>query len=60
MINTGPLLALTGSLGILIKAKRSGHLSSVAHAISKMNARGIRLSEKLIQLALKLSGEQIK
>jgi predicted nucleic acid-binding protein len=50
-------LKLTGSLGILIHAKKSGHPICLAEAIKKMRRRGIWVSDNLIAHALKLAGE---
>ena len=46
-------LQLTGSLGILIRAKQDGFDFSMPDAIHKMKSRGIFLSSKVIDLALK-------
>ncbi len=50
-------LQITGSLGILIRAKREGHGISLSDAIPRMQERGIHLSHRVIKAALKLSGE---
>ncbi len=45
-------LSLTGSVGIIIRAKREGHLHvSLQEIINKMQKQGIHLSEKLISFA---------
>ena len=46
-------LSLTGSIGILIRASKEGHLFSMSDAIKKMQARGIWLSDSVISFALK-------
>ena len=46
-------LKLTGSLGILMKAKREGYDIDISHAIERMQNQGIRLSDSLIQAVLK-------
>lgn len=51
-------LTLTGSIGILIRAHREGHLFSMQGAIKNMQARGIWLSENVISVALKESEKQ--
>lgn len=45
-------LTVTGSLGILIKAKRTGHLVNLPDAIARMRQHGIWLSAELIRAAL--------
>ena len=50
-------MSLTGSLGVLIRAKREGYPILLSKAISKMQSHGIRLSDRLIALALKQAGE---
>lgn len=50
-------LQLTGSVGILLRAKREGHLASVKTALERMRMHGIWLSEKVLQVALREAGE---
>jgi predicted nucleic acid-binding protein len=50
-------LSLTGSIGILLRAKREGYLLSIKTAIQKMLERNIRLSQTVIDFALKEAGE---
>ncbi len=50
-------LSLTGSIGILIKAKNYGYLSSMKNAISEMKNKGIYLSDNIIEFALKHTNE---
>lgn len=50
-------LSLTGSIGILLRAKREGYPVSMQQAIQSMRNRGIRLSEKVIAFALEQAGE---
>jgi predicted nucleic acid-binding protein len=50
-------LSLTGSIGILLRAKRQGYSFSMGQAISQMLNRGIRLSPTVINFALEQSGE---
>ena len=45
-------LSLTGSIGILIRAKREGYSFSMPEAIERMKKKGIRLSERVIRVAL--------
>ncbi len=53
-------LRVTGSLGILIRAKRDGHLSLLSDVIRSMRDRGIRLSADVERLALEEAGEILK
>lgn len=50
-------LSLTGSIGILLRAKREGYPISIQEAISQMLNRGIRLSPTVINFALLQAGE---
>ena len=50
-------LSVTGSIGILLRAKREGYPLSMQQAIQKMLNRGIRLSTTVINFALEQSGE---
>ena len=45
-------LTLTGSIGILIKAKQSGFAVDVPHALARMRRQGIWLSDRVVQFAL--------
>ena len=50
-------LDLTGSLGILLRAKKEGHLSNVKNAIQRMQDHGIWIGRKIIDIALSKAGE---
>lgn len=50
-------LTLTGSLGIMIRAKNEGYPFMLREAIKKMQAHGVWLSERIIIFALKQVGE---
>jgi len=50
-------LTLTGSLGIMIRAKREGQAVLLRDAVSRMRKHGIWLSERLISSALQQAGE---
>jgi predicted nucleic acid-binding protein len=50
-------LTLTGSVGILLKAKQRDPSLSVKAAIDNMLSRKIRLSETVINIALRQAGE---
>ena len=50
-------LLLTGSIGILLRAKKEGYSFSMQEAIQRMKNRNIRLSEKVVSFALSKAGE---
>lgn len=50
-------LKLTGSVGVLIRAKKDGFVFSVREAISRMQSQGIYLSQKVVDFALKQVNE---
>ncbi len=50
-------LKLTGTLGILLEAKRKGYLTSVKPLIEQLVQHGIRLSDTVVAEALRLAGE---
>lgn len=50
-------LKLTGSVGILLRAKREGVLPSVKAPLERMKSHGIWLSDSLLKLALHEAGE---
>jgi len=45
-------LSLTGSVGVLLKAKRMGYDVSIPDALQRMRAQGIWLSEPVVRFAL--------
>jgi predicted nucleic acid-binding protein len=51
-------IKMTGTLGVIIAAKRKGHLSSIKPILSKIRSTNFRLSADLENEALRLSGEQ--
>jgi predicted nucleic acid-binding protein len=50
-------LLLTGSIGILLRAKKAGYPFLIKEAIERMKNRGIRLSEKVVAFALEQADE---
>jgi uncharacterized protein len=44
-------------LGVLLQAKRIGELERIAPALDRMQANGYRISQALIDAALRLAGE---
>lgn len=51
-------LRYTGTLGVLVKAKQAGLLSSVAAVITALRDKGMWLSDAIVTDVLRLSGEQ--
>ncbi len=51
-------LQVTGSIGILIRAKREGLLLSVNNALRKMEQKGIWISDRIKTIALREAGEE--
>lgn len=50
-------LKLTGTLGIIYKAKKIGHIKSMRETIEKLKLVNFRISEKIEQKVIQLSGE---
>ena len=50
-------LTLTGSLSILLKAQKQGYPILMTEAIRRMRQRGIWLSDKVVDFALREAGE---
>ena len=48
---------LFGVLGVLLQAKRIGKLERIAPALERMQAKGYRISQALVDEALRLAGE---
>jgi predicted nucleic acid-binding protein len=48
-------LRITGTLGILHKAKKAGHIESIRETIEKLKRIDFRISEKILQYLLLLS-----
>jgi predicted nucleic acid-binding protein len=53
----GRELRVTGTLGVLVRAKRSGHIASVGTIIDAMRDQGMRLSDQVVLRALRLADE---
>jgi len=53
-------LTVTGSIGVMLRAKKEGMDLSLHDAILNMKTRGIWLSEKVINFALREAGEMPK
>ena len=50
-------LTITGTLGVLVQAKRNGYLSALKPLLDRVKQTDFRLSEQLIQETLKEVGE---
>lgn len=50
-------LEVTGSLGVLVQAKKVGRLPSLRVAIAGLQARGVWLAREVVEQALRLAGE---
>jgi predicted nucleic acid-binding protein len=50
--------ALTGTLGVLMEAKKKGHILKLQEILQKMQATNFRISPNLISEALKIVGEE--
>ena len=50
-------LRVTGSVGVLLRAKKEGHVVSVRQALNSMRQKGIWLSDRVVRFALKEAGE---
>lgn len=50
-------LLVTGSVGILLRARREGHSFSMREALQRMQSRGIWLSSSVMEFALREAGE---
>jgi predicted nucleic acid-binding protein len=50
-------LKLTGTLGVLLEAKRKGYVTALKPLIEQLVLRGIRLSDGIIAKVLRLAGE---
>jgi predicted nucleic acid-binding protein len=50
-------LPLTGTIGVLLRAKREGHIEAVKPLLQSVVSNGFYLTEKLVDEALHLAGE---
>lgn len=51
-------LSVTGSIGVLLRARQEGFAFTMRDAIQRMRARGIWLSDSVVKFALMTAGEQ--
>jgi predicted nucleic acid-binding protein len=52
-------LSVTGSIGILLRARREGYQFSMREAVDRMRAHGIWLSDRVVAFALTQTGEAV-
>ena len=50
-------LTLTGTLGILLRAKKEGHLDLIAPLLDELKKKGVWLSEQVVKNVLSIAGE---
>ena len=50
-------LAITGTLGVLLRAKSEGHIQAIRPLIDQLLRGGIYLSDKLVALVMEMAGE---
>lgn len=50
-------LKVTGTLGILLKAKKQGKIKSVKKLLDELKDKGIWLNDKLVERVIKLANE---
>ena len=50
-------LSVTGSIGVLLRAKREGYPISLREATQRMRQKGVWLSEQVVAFALNQAGE---
>ena len=50
-------IKVTGTIGIIVKAKLSGHIPSARHILEKILNTDFRINAKIIEQAIKQAGE---
>ncbi len=50
-------LKVTGSLGVILKAKKENHISNVMPLVNKMLANGFYIAQEVVDLVKKTAGE---
>lgn len=50
-------LPVTGTLGVLLRAKQQGHIDRLEPILRQMIEKGIYISENLVEMCLKQAGE---
>ncbi len=51
-------LTVTGTLGVLLKAKSSGYIDKVEPIINEMQSQGIYISDKVREMCLRMANER--
>jgi predicted nucleic acid-binding protein len=51
-------LQYTGTLGVLVKARQAGFISSIGAVIAALRQKGMWLSDAIVEHSLRLSGER--
>jgi predicted nucleic acid-binding protein len=51
-------LKLTGSVGILLRAKKEGHSVLLKESLLKMRGKGVWLGKRVVDFAIKEAGEK--
>ena len=50
-------LTVTGTMGVIIKAKQSGYIDNARYLIDALISNGLYISDELYEMVLRLSGE---
>lgn len=50
-------LPVTGTMGVLLKAKREGYITEIASVIEEMRRKGFYISDSLVNMVLEQAGE---
>lgn len=50
-------LPITGTMGVLLKAKREGYITEIASIIEEMRRKGFYISDNLVNMVLEQAGE---
>ena len=50
-------LRFTGTLGVLVKAKKENHITDIATYCKALKDNGFRISDKIIELAIRQSNQ---
>lgn len=50
-------LSITGTLGVLLRAKNQGYIATIEPLIREMRKGGIRFSDQLVARTIELAGE---
>lgn len=50
--------AVTGSLGVLVRAKKEGHIESIKPVVKDLLLDGVYISDRILEMALKAADEK--